>query len=218
VVHLPDVRFHARPVGFDRAHHALHLHAGVRGPPAAVRLVHRELGIYHPQQIEFDRLNLTYTLLSKRKLLTLVQNGHVRGWDDPRMPTISGIRRRGYTPEAIRELLPRIGVSKTNGMTSWAAGALRARGPEQARAARDGGAAAAALVIDNYPEDQVEEMEAVNNPEDAARARAKVPFSRCSTSSRTTSARTRPSSTYRLCRRDARCGCATATSSRARAW
>jgi glutaminyl-tRNA synthetase len=74
-----------------------------------------QLGIYHPQQIEFDRLNLTYTLLSKRKLLQLVQDGHVRGWDDPRMPTISGIRRRGYTPEAIRNFCGAIGVSKTNG-------------------------------------------------------------------------------------------------------
>ncbi|HEY1341491.1 MAG TPA: glutamine--tRNA ligase, partial [Bryobacteraceae bacterium] len=75
-----------------------------------------QLGIYHPQQIEFDRLNLTYTLLSKRKLLTLVQNGLVRGWDDPRMPTLSGIRRRGYTPEAIRNFCAAIGVSKTNGV------------------------------------------------------------------------------------------------------
>ena len=74
-----------------------------------------QLGIYHPQQIEFDRLNLTYTLLSKRKLLTLVQDGHVSGWDDPRMPTISGIRRRGYTPEALRNFSNAIGVSKTNG-------------------------------------------------------------------------------------------------------
>jgi len=75
------------------------------------------LGIYHPQQIEFDRLNLTYTLLSKRKLLALVQNKLVRGWDDPRMPTISGMRRRGYTPEALQNFCGRIGVSKTNGIT-----------------------------------------------------------------------------------------------------
>src|SRR5579864_1884474 len=74
-----------------------------------------QLGIYHPQQIEFDRLNVTYTLLSKRKLLALVQNGHVRGWDDPRMPTLAGIRRRGFTPEAIRNFCASIGVSKTNG-------------------------------------------------------------------------------------------------------
>ena len=80
-------------------------------------MVRRSLGIYHPQQIEFDRLNLTYTLLSKRKLLTLVQDGHVSGWDDPRMPTLSGIRRRGYTPEAMRNFCASIGLSKTNG--SW---------------------------------------------------------------------------------------------------
>ena len=78
------------------------------------------MGIYHPQQIEFDRLNLTYTLLSKRKLLTLVQNKLVQGWDDPRMPTISGMRRRGYTPEAIRNFCRRVGVSKTNGTTELA--------------------------------------------------------------------------------------------------
>ena len=76
-----------------------------------------QLGIYHPQQIEFDRLNITYTLLSKRKLLALVQNKLVRGWDDPRMPTISGLRRRGYTPEAVRNFCRRVGVSKTNGTT-----------------------------------------------------------------------------------------------------
>src|SRR6202000_440098 len=76
-----------------------------------------QLGIYHPQQIEFDRLGLTYTLLSKRKLLALVQQGRVSGWDDPRMPTISGMRRRGYTPESLRNFARRIGVSKTNGTT-----------------------------------------------------------------------------------------------------
>src|SRR5574340_1519227 len=75
-----------------------------------------QLGIYHPQQIEFDRLNLTYTLLSKRKLLQLVQQKHVNGWDDPRMPTISGLRRRGYTPEAIRAFIAQAGVSRTNGI------------------------------------------------------------------------------------------------------
>jgi glutaminyl-tRNA synthetase len=104
-----------------------------------------QLGIYHPQQIEFDRLNLTYTLLSKRKLLTLVQDGHVKGWDDPRMPTISGIRRRGYTPEAMRNFCNAIGVSKTNGTIELALLEHFLREDlEQARAARDGGAAAAA--------------------------------------------------------------------------
>src|SRR5205807_3580185 len=86
-----------------------------------------ELGIYHPQQIEFSRLNLTYTVMSKRKLLQLVQEKHVTGWDDPRMPTISGIRRRGYTPEAVRAFCERVGVSKYQGLIdmAWLAEALR---------------------------------------------------------------------------------------------
>jgi len=137
------------------------------------------LGIYHPQQIEFDRLNLTYTVLSKRKLLTLVKEGYVRGWDDPRMPTISGIRRRGYTPEAIRSFCRNIGVSKTNGTTEFSLLEYYVREDLNKRAAR----VMAVLrplrvVIDNYPEGQVEEVEAVNNPEDASMGTRKVPFSR----------------------------------------
>jgi glutaminyl-tRNA synthetase len=138
-----------------------------------------QLGIYHPQQIEFDRLNLTYTVLSKRKLLTLVQKGFVNGWDDPRMPTLSGIRRRGYTPEAIRAFCGRIGVSKTNGTTELSLLEHAVREDLNKRAAR----VMAVLrplrvVIDNYPEGQVEELEAVNNPEDASMGSRKVPFSR----------------------------------------
>ncbi len=138
-----------------------------------------QLGIYHPQQIEFDRLNLTYTLLSKRKLLTLVQKGYVSGWDDPRMPTLSGIRRRGYTPEAIRAFCDRIGVSKTNGTIELSLLEHAVREDLNKRAAR----VMAVLrplrvVIDNYPEGQVEEMDAVNNPEDASAGTRKVPFSR----------------------------------------
>jgi glutaminyl-tRNA synthetase len=138
-----------------------------------------QLGIYHPQQIEFDRLNLTYTLLSKRKLLALVQNGHVCGWDDPRMPTISGIRRRGYTPEAIRNFCNSLGVSKTNGTNELAMlehfvrEDLNKRTPRVMAVLRP-----LRVVIDNYPADQVEEMEAVNNPEDAGTGTRKVPFSR----------------------------------------
>jgi glutaminyl-tRNA synthetase len=138
-----------------------------------------QLGIYHPQQIEFDRLNLTYTLLSKRKLLALVQDGHVSGWDDPRMPTISGIRRRGYTPEALRNFSNAIGVSKTNGTIELALlehflrEDLNKRVPRVMAVLRP-----LRVVIDNYPEDQTEEMEAVNNPEDAAMGTRKVPFSR----------------------------------------
>ncbi len=138
-----------------------------------------QLGIYHPQQIEFDRLNLTYTLLSKRKLLTLVKEGYVRGWDDPRMPTLSGIRRRGYTPEAIRNFCRNIGVSKTNGTTElslleyYVREDLNKRAPRVMAVLRP-----LRVVIDNYPEGQVEEMEAVNNPEDESQGTRKVPFSR----------------------------------------
>jgi glutaminyl-tRNA synthetase len=137
------------------------------------------LGIYHPQQIEFDRLNLTYTLLSKRRLLTLVQNGHVRGWDDPRMPTISGIRRRGYTAEAIRNFCNSIGVSKTNGIIELSLLEHFVREDLNRRAARVMGVLRPLrVVVENYPEGVVEEMEAVNNPEDAAMGTRKVPFSR----------------------------------------
>ena len=138
-----------------------------------------QLGIYHPQQIEFDRLNLTYTLLSKRKLLQLVRDGHVRGWDDPRMPTISGIRRRGYTPEALRNFCNAIGVSKTNGtielglLEHYVREDLNKRAPRLMAVLRP-----LRVVIDNYPEGQVEEMDAVNNPEDASAGTRKVPFSR----------------------------------------
>src|SRR5689334_21056878 len=138
-----------------------------------------QLGIYHPQQIEFDRLNLTYTLLSKRKLLMMVQKGLVSGWNDPRMPTISGMRRRGYTPEAIRNFCGRIGVSKTNGTTELSLLEYFVRDDLNRRALR----VMAVLrplkvVIENYPEGQVEQMEAVNNPEDASAGTRTVPFSR----------------------------------------
>jgi glutaminyl-tRNA synthetase len=138
-----------------------------------------QLGIYHPQQIEFDRLNITYTLLSKRKLLALVQNKLVRSWDDPRMPTISGLRRRGYTPEAIRNFCKRVGVSKTNGTTElglleyFIREDLNKRAPRVMAVLRP-----LRLVIDNYPEGQVEQMEAVNNPEDESMGTRTVPFSR----------------------------------------
>jgi glutaminyl-tRNA synthetase len=139
----------------------------------------QQLGIFPSQQIEFDRLNLTYTLLSKRKLLQLVQEGRVRGWDDPRMPTLSGIRRRGYTPEAIRNFCAAIGVSKTNGsielamLEHFVREDLNTRAPRVMAVLRP-----LRVVIDNYPEGQVEELEAVNNPEDPAAGTRKVPFSR----------------------------------------
>ena len=139
----------------------------------------RELGIFPSQQIEFDRLNLTYTLLSKRKLLQLVREGLVRGWDDPRMPTISGIRRRGYTPEAIRNFCANIGVTKTNGTIELAMLEHFVREDLNKRALR----VMAVLkplkvVITNYPEGQTEEMEAINNPEDESAGKRMVPFSR----------------------------------------
>jgi len=138
-----------------------------------------QLEIFPSRQIEFDRLNLTYTQLSKRKLRQLVQQKHVSGWDDPRMPTLSGLRRRGYTPEAIRNFCKAIGVSKTNGSIELAMLEHFVREDLNKRAPR----AMAVLrplrvVIDNYPENQVEEMDAVNNPEDATAGTRKVPFSR----------------------------------------
>jgi glutaminyl-tRNA synthetase len=139
----------------------------------------QSLGIFPSQQMEFDRLNLTYTLLSKRKLLQLVQEGRVSGWDDPRMPTLSGIRRRGYTPEAVRNFVANIGVTKTNGTIELAMLEHFVREDLNRRAQR----VMAVLrplkvVIDNYPEGQTEEMDAVNNPEDESAGKRKVPFSR----------------------------------------
>src|SRR6266852_1059613 len=139
----------------------------------------QSLGIYAPQQIEFARLNLTYTVLSKRRLIQLVTEGNVKGWDDPRMPTICGLRRRGYTPEAIRKFCERVGVSKFEGLIdmSWLEDSLRE--DLNRRAARVMGVLRPVrLVIENYPEGQVEEMDAVNNPEDPSAGTRKVPFSK----------------------------------------
>ena len=138
-----------------------------------------QLGIFPSQQIEFDRLSLTYTLMSKRKLRQLVEQGTVRGWDDPRMPTLTGLRRRGYTPEAIRNFVSAAGVSRTNGIVELAMLEHFVREDLNKRAPR----VMAVLhplkvVIDNYPEGQVEEMDAHNNPEDAGAGSRKVPFSR----------------------------------------
>ncbi len=138
-----------------------------------------ELEIFHPQQIEFARLNLTYTLLSKRKLLRLVQEKHVDGWDDPRMPTISGIRRRGYTTEAVSDFARRIGVAKNDSIVDIALleycvrQDLNKRAPRRMAVLRP-----LKLVIDNYPEDQVETMQAINNPEDETAGTRQVPFSK----------------------------------------
>ena len=138
-----------------------------------------QLGIFPSQQMEFDRLGLTYTLLSKRKLLQLVQGKHVTGWDDPRMPTLSGIRRRGYTPQAIRNFCGAIGVSKTNGtlelamLEHFVREDLNKHAPRVMAVLRP-----LKVVIDNYPEGEVDEVEAVNNPEDESAGKRKVPFSK----------------------------------------
>jgi glutaminyl-tRNA synthetase len=138
-----------------------------------------QLEVYHPQQIEFARLNLSHTVLSKRKLIRLVEEGHVSAWDDPRMPTISGLHRRGYTPEAIRTFCDRIGVAKADSMVDIALleycirEDLNKRAPRVMAVLRP-----LKIVIDNYPENKIEELEAVNNPEDPAMGTRKVPFSR----------------------------------------
>jgi glutaminyl-tRNA synthetase len=138
-----------------------------------------ELGVYHPQQIEFARLNLSYTVMSKRRLLQLVQEGLVHGWDDPRMPTISGMRRRGYSPESIRNFCKVIGVNKFNSTIDIALlehcvrEDLNRSSPRVMAVLRP-----VKVIIDNYPEGKVEELDAINNPEDAGAGTRKVPFSR----------------------------------------
>jgi len=132
-----------------------------------------------PQQIEFARLNLNYTVMSKRKLLQLVQQGHVSGWDDPRMPTIAGLRRRGYTPESIRDFCMRIGVAKKENVIDMAQLEHSVREDLNRCAPRVMGVLRPLkVVLTNYPEGQVEELEVVNNPEDASAGTRKVPFSR----------------------------------------
>jgi glutaminyl-tRNA synthetase len=138
-----------------------------------------QLGIYHPQQIEFGRLNLTYTVMSKRKLLQLVEEKRVSGWDDPRMPTISGLRRRGFTPESIRLFADRIGVSKNDSPVDVAFLEDCLRNDLNKRSARVMSVLhPIKLVIENYPEGLVEELDAVNNPEDASMGSRRVPFSK----------------------------------------
>ncbi len=137
------------------------------------------LEVYHPRQIEFARLNLSFTVLSKRRLIRLVEEGHVDGWDDPRLPTISGLRRRGYTPEAIRNFCDRIGVAKADSMVDMALLEYCARENLNKTAPRVMGVLRPLkVIIDNYPADGEEELEAVNNPEDPSAGTRKVPFSR----------------------------------------
>jgi glutaminyl-tRNA synthetase len=172
-----------------------------------------ELGVYAPRQIEFARLNLSYTVMSKRRLLRLVREGHVRGWDDPRMPTLRGLRRRGYTPEAIHDFIARIGVSKADSMVDMSLleacvrEDLNRRAPRRMAILRP-----VELVIDNYPQDLTEEMEA-EQPEDHPRE-AQCTVLESPYISRTTSARPRHKSS--ACTRGTKCACATPISSRAR--
>jgi glutaminyl-tRNA synthetase len=137
------------------------------------------LEIYRPRQIEFAPFGLTYTVLSKRNLLRMVNEGYVKGWDDPRMPTLSGLRRRGYPPSVIRELMDRIGMAKSQSTVDIALlehilrQTLNKHSPRVMAVLRP-----LKVIIDNYPEDQVEEMECINNPEDASMGTRMVPFSR----------------------------------------
>ena len=136
-----------------------------------------QLGIYKPQQIEFGRLNLKYTVLSKRKLTILVQKGIVSGWDDPRMPTIAGLRRRGYTPEAIRDFVERTGVSRTDSVVEYSLLEHCIREDLNKRANRVMAVLdPVKLIIDNYPDDKVEWLDAENNPEDPNAGTRKIPF------------------------------------------
>ena len=138
-----------------------------------------ELGVYHPQQIEFAPLNVSHTVMSKRKLLQLIEQGYVTGWDDPRMPTISAMRRRGYTPESIRKFVESVGVAKREKTVGIAMVEHFVREDLNKRAGRVMGVLRPLrVVIENYPEGEVEELEAVNNPEDPSMGSRKVPFSR----------------------------------------
>ncbi len=138
-----------------------------------------ELDIFRSRQYEFARLNITHTILSKRRLLELVENKHVQGWDDPRMPTISGLRRRGYTPHAIREFCTRIGVTKQNSThdITWLEDSLRAQLNKEVQR-RAAVLRPLKVVIENFPEGHVELMEAVNNPEDPNAGTRQIPFTR----------------------------------------
>ncbi len=138
-----------------------------------------ELGVFHPRQVEFARLNLNYTVMSKRKLLKLVQEGYVSGWDDPRMPTIAGLRRRGYTPEAIRDFADRIGVAKANSIVDIALLEHCVRDDLNKRAERRMVVLnPLKVIIDNYPDDLIEELDAENNPENPEAGKRKIPFSK----------------------------------------
>jgi len=193
VIHIPHHRtgttWKAYPM-YDFAHGQSDYFEGVTHSLCTLEfVVHRPLydwfidqlaeSDYRPRQYEFNRLNLTYTVMSKRKLLQLVQEKLVSGWDDPRMPTITGMRRRGYTPEAVRSFIDKIGYTKYDGINDVSLLEHAVREDLNKRAMRVSGVLdPVKLVLTNYPEDQVEEMEAVNNPEDAIMGSRQVKFSR----------------------------------------
>lgn len=138
-----------------------------------------ELGIHHPRQIEFARLNLNYTIMSKRKLLQLVEGNYVSGWDDPRMPTLSGMRRRGYTPESIRNFAEKVGVAKRDSISEVTLLEYSLREDLNKRARRKLAVLRPLkIIITNYPEDRIEYLDAVNNPEDIDMGKREIPFSR----------------------------------------
>ena len=138
-----------------------------------------ELGIHHPRQIEFARLNLNYTIMSKRKLLQLVEGNFVSGWDDPRMPTLSGMRRRGYTPESIRNFAEKVGVAKRDSISEVTLLEYSLREDLNKRAGRKLAVLRPLkIIITNYPEDRIEYLDAVNNPEDTDMGKREIPFSR----------------------------------------
>lgn len=139
----------------------------------------QQLNIHHPQQIEFARLNITYTVLSKRRLRILVEEGHVKGWDDPRMPTLSGIRRRGYTPEAIKKFCDMIGVAKSNSMVDFSMLEFALREDLNQRAQRLMAVFnPIKLIITNFPDNETQWLEAINNPEDEQAGSRKIPFTK----------------------------------------
>ncbi|ULB33637.1 MULTISPECIES: glutamine--tRNA ligase/YqeY domain fusion protein [Proteiniphilum] len=193
VIHIPHHRtgttWKAYPM-YDFAHGQSDYFEGVTHSLCTLEFeVHRPLydwfidqlanSDYRPRQIEFNRLNLTYTIMSKRKLLQLVQEKLVSGWDDPRMPTLTGMRRRGYTPEAIRSFIDKIGYTKYDGINDMSLLEHAVREDLNARAMRVSGVIdPVRLILSNYPEGEVEEMEAINNPEDESMGSRKVKFSR----------------------------------------
>ena len=144
-----------------------------------LRLAYRPIRIHHPQQIEFARLNITYTVLSKRKLRTLVEEGYVKGWDDPRMPTLSGIRRRGYTPEAIKKFCDMIGVAKSNSMVDFSMLEFALREDLNQKAKRFMAVFnPIKIIITNFPDNETQWLEAINNPENEQAGSRKIPLQR----------------------------------------